>query len=111
MMILSKGIGLIVPRLFAWIACPLTVFLKYCVGIPMMIAIALSLAITGALLWLIDKESFQQDLIYETVIGKNQYIKRMKVDTFCFVRVKYWGVAMVVVSFLLIAWKIILIVK
>lgn len=111
MIILSKGIGLIVPKLSAWITFPLTVFLRYYVSLSMMTAIALSLATTGVLLWFIDRESFQQNLTYEPMITKNQFVKRMKEDTFCFISVKYWGIAMVVVGFFLIAWRLILIVK
>ena len=93
MIIFARGIGLIVPKLFMLITLPLTMILRYLVRFPIISAIAVSLVVTGILLWLIDNETLQKP-----EIDKTRLIKKMQLDTFCFIRVKYWGAIMVIGS-------------
>lgn len=93
MIIFARGFGLIVPKLFMLITLPLTLILRYLVRFPIIPAIAVSLIITGILLWLIDSESLQKP-----ENDKTRLVKKRQSDTFCFIRVRYWGAIMVIVS-------------
>lgn len=102
MIILWKGFGCIVPRLLILITFPLTLGLSYLAGISIMRAMALSLFVTGALLWFLDKELVKEDSTYVTVSKK-----KVHQHTFFFIRVKYWGAIMIVISLFLASRDII----
>lgn len=99
MMIIWRGYGLIVPVLFALILFFLMEFSKYFQSVSTMTLVELSLAISGALLWIIGRHFMLEDPLVKVFVAKGfQKIKRRRGDSFYFIHIKHWGAIMLSLS-------------